>query len=84
LAVTLTNTGNAPLTVTAVALGGTDPGDYSLFNTCTSVSSGSSCIAVVFFKPTVTGSRPATLTFTDNANNVAGTKQAVTLSGTGD
>jgi hypothetical protein len=83
-AVTLTNTGNSPLTVTSVALTGTDPGDYSLFNTCSSVSEGSSCIAVVFFKPTATGPRPATLTFTDNANNVAGTKQTVTLTGTGD
>ncbi len=84
LAVTLTNTGNSPLTVTSVALGGTDPGDYSLFNTCTTVSAGSSCVAVVFFKPTATGSRPATLTFNDNANNATGAKQAVTLTGTGD
>ena len=83
LAVTLTNTGNAPLTVSSVALGGTDPGDYSPFNTCTSVSAGSSCMAVVFFKPTATGSRPATLTFTDNANNATGAHQVVTLSGTG-
>jgi hypothetical protein len=84
LAVTLTNSGNAPLTVTGVALGGTDPGDYSVFNTCTSVSAGSSCVAVVFFKPTATGSRPATLTFTDNANNATGAAQMVTISGTGD
>ena len=84
MAVTLTNKGNATLTVTGAALGGTDPGDYSLFNTCTSVSPGSSCIAVIFFKPAATGSRPATLTFTDNANNVTGATQVVTISGTGD
>jgi hypothetical protein len=40
-------------------------------------------MAVVFFKPTATGSRPATLTFTDNANNATGAHQVVTLSGTG-
>jgi hypothetical protein len=84
LAVTLTNSGNSPLTVTGVALGGTDPGDYSVFNTCSSISAGSSCVAVVFFKPTGTGSRPATLTFTDNANNATGAAQVVTISGTGD
>jgi len=84
MAVTLTNKGNASLTVAGVALGGTDPGDYSLFNTCASVTPGSSCIAVVFFKPAATGSRPATLTFTDNANNVTGATQIVTISGTGD
>ena len=84
LAVTLTNKGNATLTVTGAALGGSDPGDYSLFNTCTSVSPGSSCVAVLFFKPAATGSRPATLTFTDNSNNVTGATQVVTISGTGD
>jgi len=84
MAVTLTNKGNAMLTVTGAALGGADASDYSLFNTCTSVSPGSSCIAVVFFKPAATGSRPANLTFTDNANNATGATQVVTISGTGD
>jgi len=83
LSVTLTDTGNATLTVSSAVLGGTDPADYSVFNTCTSVTEGSSCVAVVFFKPTATGSRPATLTFTDNANNVTGAKQVITLTGTG-
>jgi hypothetical protein len=84
LSVTLTNTGNAPLTVASVVLGGTDPSSYSIFSSCTSVTEGSSCIVVAFFKPTATGNLPATITFTDNSNNVAGTKQVVNLTGTGD
>jgi hypothetical protein len=79
----VTNTGNAPLTVSSVALAGTATADYSLYNTCTTLSPGSSCIVVVFFKPTAVGSRPATVNITDNANNVAGTIQPITLSGTG-
>jgi hypothetical protein len=81
--VTLTNSGNAPLTVSSVTLTGTDPGDYNLFSSCSTVSDGSSCVVVVFFKPTATGSRPATLKFTDNANGTAGATQTVTLTGTG-
>jgi hypothetical protein len=82
--VVLTNTGNSTLTVTGAAITGTAAADYQLYNTCTSLSAGSSCIVVVFFKPTAVGSRPATLAITDNANNVAGTVQSVTLTGTGD
>jgi len=41
-------------------------------------------VVAVFFKPTTTGSLPASITFTDNANNIAGTKQVVNLTGTGD
>ena len=35
------------------------------------------------FTPAATGTLSATLTFTDNNNNVVGSTQAVTLSGTG-
>jgi hypothetical protein len=80
--VTLTNTGNAPLTVASVALSG-DSSDYIEFNTCSTVASGDTCVLAVFFEPTATGSRPATITFTDDSGGTAGAKQTVTLTGTG-
>ena len=82
--VTFSNTGNAPLAVASVALSGTNGADFSLFNSCgTSVGAGDSCVIVVFFTPSATGSRSATVTLTDNSGNVSGAKQTITLAGTG-
>ena len=81
--ITLTNTGNAPLTVASVALSGTNPGDFMQFNTCTNIPAGDNCVLAVFFIPTATGARAATVTFTDNSGGTAGAKQTVTLKGTG-
>jgi hypothetical protein len=65
-----------------VAITGTDAGDFSITsNTCgTSVGASSSCGATVVFKPTATGTRTATLAFTDAASN---SPQTVSLSGNG-
>jgi len=81
--VTVTNTGNAVLTVSGAALSGTNPADYVVTaDTCSAsnVPVGSSCGVSIAFRPTVTGTRTATLTVADNAAN---SPQTVSLSGTG-
>ena len=82
--VTLTNNGSASLTISSIALGGTNSGDFAQSNNCPSSSStlaaGASCTISVTFSPTATGSRSASLIFTDNAS---GSPQSVALSGTG-
>jgi hypothetical protein len=79
--VTLTNTGNATLSVTSLAVTGTNPGDFSQTNTCgSSVLAGANCTISITFKPPATGARTATLSIADNAS---GSPQTVSLSGTG-
>src|SRR6202034_2377568 len=72
--------GTAPLTITNVAIGGTDAGDFSQTNNCTVVNAGASCTVSVKFAPPTDGSRSATLTLTDNAGS--GT-QTAPLTGVG-
>jgi hypothetical protein len=71
------------LNLTSIALGGTDPGDYSIpTNTCGStLAVGSSCTVSVAFAPTATGARPASLIVT--SSNATNSPQSTTLSGTG-
>lgn len=79
--VMLTNSGNAPLSISAISLAGTNPGDFQQTNTCgSSVVAGGSCSVGVKFTPTATGSRSASLTISDNAT---GSPQLVNLMGTG-
>ena len=79
--VTLTNVGTTALTISAIAITGTDLGDYAQTHTCgASLAAGASCTFSVTFKPTVKGARPAALSITDTAS---GSPQKVTLSGTG-
>ncbi len=61
---------------------GTNAGDFAIAsNTCgASLAGSASCTVSITFKPTATGSRTATLTFTDAAGN---SPQTVALSGTG-
>ncbi|MCP2328306.1 hypothetical protein HDA40_006813 [Hamadaea flava] len=75
-AVTVTNTGTAPATVSGVAT----TGDYSQTNNCTSLAVGASCTVNVSFRPTASGTRTGTLTVTSNASNSPTT---VSLTGTG-
>ncbi len=84
-AITLTNSGTGPLTISSIAVGGTNAGDFSQTNTCpvspATLAPAANCTITPSFKPTATGARgPATLTTTDDANP---TTQTVTLSGTG-
>ena len=79
--ITLNNTGNAALTLTSIALTGTNASDFAQTNNCgSSVANGSTCTISVTLKPTATGTRTAAVTFTDNAT---GSPQTVSLTGTG-
>jgi YVTN family beta-propeller protein len=79
--VTVSNTGNAALSVTSIAVAGTNSGDFSQSNTCgTSVAAGANCTITVAFKPTATGARTASITIANNASN---SPQSVSLTGTG-
>jgi hypothetical protein len=73
---TITNTGNGPLTVTSVQVNG----DFSQSNNCSTVAATSSCAVQVTFTPTASGSRTGTLTVTSSA---IGGPQTVALSGSG-
>jgi Abnormal spindle-like microcephaly-assoc'd, ASPM-SPD-2-Hydin/Beta-propeller repeat len=76
--VTLTNTGNAALTISSI----TPSGDFAVSNNpCgASLAAGANCMISVTFTPTVAGARTGTLTITDNAG---GSPQMVSLTGTG-
>ncbi len=78
---TLTNTGNFSLSITGIAITGTNPGDFAQTNDCgTTVAAGASCTFSVTFTPTALGNRSSTINITDNAT---GSPQQVTLAGTG-
>ncbi len=78
---TVTNTGNASLTVSRATLGGTNAGDFAIAsNTCGTIAAGSSCAIGVTFKPVAAGARSATLAITDDA---AGSPHSVSISGKG-
>ncbi len=78
---TLTNSGNAALAITSIAVTGTNASDYAQTNTCpASLAAGASCTISVTFTPSATGSRTASVTVTDNA---AGSPHSVSLTGTG-
>lgn len=80
-AVTLSNTGNATLNITGIAVTGTNAGDFAQTNTCgSSVVAGTNCAINVIFTPSASGNRSALISVTDNAS---GSPQTVSLSGTG-
>ncbi len=81
--VTITSTGNVPLVVSSLSIGGANPGDFTIVSDgCSGVSlnPGASCTASVSFEPLRIGARSATLTIGSNAS--AG-PAAVSLNGTG-
>jgi hypothetical protein len=81
MSVTLTNSGNATLTITSITITGTNFGDFAQTNTCGStLAPRAKCAISVTFTPTAIGARSASLSVTDNA---AGSPQAVSLSGNG-
>jgi hypothetical protein len=74
---TLTNTGNASLTISSI----TASADFSQTNTCgTTVSAGANCTISVTFNPAAGGTSTGTLSISDNASD---SPQSVALSGTG-
>ncbi len=82
--VTLTNSGNAPLSISNIALTGANAGDFAQTNTCPvgapALAAGSSCTIAVGFTPGATGARSASVQVTDNAGD---SPESVAVSGTG-
>lgn len=79
-AVTLTNNAPTSLTISKIALGGTNAGDFSQTNNCgSSLSARASCTINVTFTPKGINTRTATLTVTDSG---PGGSQSVSISGT--
>jgi hypothetical protein len=79
----VTNTGTANLTISLVAIGGTNASDFTTSNdTCTgaTVTPNSTCTFSVMFTPTTTGAESGSITITDNASN---SPQTVSLTGVG-
>jgi hypothetical protein len=82
--VTATNEGSTAVQFSSVSLIGTDWKDFSQTNTCTTkaLQPGTSCTVSVTFDPTQTGTRSASLNFTQK-NQPSASPQPVTLTGTG-
>lgn len=82
--VTLTNTGNGPLTINSIAASGdfaeTSTGATACPITPATLPAGGNCTINVTFAPTVVGARPGTLTVMDNAG---GSPHTIPLTGTG-
>ena len=80
----LTNSGTASLTISSIALSGTNVGDFAQTSTCplspNTLAAGSNCTISVTFTPTTNGTQSASVTITDNA---AGSPHSVSLSGMG-
>ena len=78
---TLTNTGNLPLQIGSISLGGGNPNDYKETDNCgLSLAVGAACTLSVTFTPPSMGSYPASITLIDNALS---SPQTIALSGTG-
>jgi hypothetical protein len=79
-ALTLSNTGSAPLVVSSIATSG----DYAQSNNCpispATLGASASCTINVAFSPTAVGARVGVLTVTDNAT---GSPRTASLTGTG-
>jgi len=79
--VQLKNTGNSTLTISSIAIGGTNATDFAQTNNCPgSLAPGAQCNISVKFSPTGTGTRTASLNVSDDASN---TPQMASLTGTG-
>src|SRR5256884_64172 len=79
--VTLTNSGAGALSVSSIAVTGTNTGDFAETDNCGgSVAAGASCTINVTFTPGAAGSRTAAISITDNA---PASPQTISLSGTG-
>ena len=81
--ITLSNSGDQPLSLNGIVVTGANFVDFSESDTChppTVLAATRSCTITVVFTPTATGPRAAALSFTDNA---PGSPQTVALTGTG-
>jgi len=79
--VTVTNSGTSALSLTSIALTGTDASSFVFANSCgTSLAVGASCAIHGYFAPTTAGVLTATVSITDSATT---SPQTISLSGTG-
>ena len=82
--ITLSNTGNASLTIASITVTGANSSDFPETTTCpinpATLAAGQNCIITVIFKPTSAGNLAASVSVTDNAT---GSPQTVPLTGTG-
>jgi hypothetical protein len=83
LTITVTNTGNSTLTVSAVNITGANAADFKETNTCTTggVAPQSTCAINVTFTPSISGTENATVSITDNAPD---SPESTTLTGVGE
>jgi len=78
---TLTNTGNAPLTISGITLTGTGATSFAQTNNCgNTLAAGANCTISITFAPASVATFAATLSVADNA---AGSPHTVALTGTG-
>lgn len=79
--VTVSNKGDAAVSIASIAITGANATDFSKTSTCgRTLASGSSCFVTVAFTPSATGARTASIAISDNGG---GTPQTVGLNGTG-
>jgi hypothetical protein len=77
----LTDASAAALTITGIAITGTNAADFVQTNTCgTGIAGRTSCAISVTFKPTATGTRTAAVSVSDDGG---ASPQSVPLTGTG-
>jgi hypothetical protein len=78
---TLSNTGNATLNISGIAIAGSNPSDFVQTSTCgKTLEAGSNCTISITFTPASAASFSASLEVTDNAS---GSPRSTTLNGTG-
>ncbi|HKW76881.1 MAG TPA: choice-of-anchor D domain-containing protein, partial [Terriglobales bacterium] len=81
LTISMSNTGNATLNISSIAITGTNGGDFTQGNNCgATLAPTASCTISVVFTPTAGGQRTAGVAITSDAR---GSVPVVTLSGTG-
>ena len=76
---TVTNTGNASLSITGITVSGPDAAAFAKSTTCATVAPSATCTISVTFTPTTAGAKTASLSI---ASNVTGSPTLVGLSGT--
>ncbi len=80
--VTLSNGPGAPLTISSIAVSGSNASDFVLSDTTcgSSMAVSATCTSTIVFRPSATGARSASLSFVDSATN---SPQLVALAGSG-
>jgi Cep192 domain 4/Abnormal spindle-like microcephaly-assoc'd, ASPM-SPD-2-Hydin len=80
-AVTLTNSGVLPMSISGITIAGANAGDFDRSTTCpggsATLAAGASCTIAVTLTPSATGTRTATLSIAGNAVNSPGNVELV-------